>query len=48
VIQQTCPVAEEVFNRRFTHLPLYELSRQDLKCLAEAVIDSVNELKAGR
>jgi dTDP-4-amino-4,6-dideoxygalactose transaminase len=47
-IEQTCPVTEEVFNRRFTHLPLYELSTAQLKYMADAVIESVNEMKAGR
>ena len=45
-IEKTCPVSEEVFNRRFTHLPIYEFDRNDLKYLADAVIDSVNEMKA--
>jgi len=44
-IEKTCPKTEEAFNRRFTHLPLYDLSREDLKYLADAVIDSVNEMK---
>jgi len=30
-IQATCPVSVEAFNRRFTHLPLYEFSSQDLQ-----------------
>lgn len=46
-IEKTCPVTEEVFNRRFTHLPLYELSLDDLKYLADTVIESVNEMKSG-
>lgn len=46
-IEKTCPVTEEVFNRRFTHLPLYDFSREDLKYLADTVIDSVNEMKKG-
>ncbi len=47
-IQKTCPATEEVFNRRFTHLPLYEFTREQLKYMADAVIESVNEIKAGR
>jgi dTDP-4-amino-4,6-dideoxygalactose transaminase len=47
-IQDTCPATEEVFNRRFTHLPLYEFGREDLKYLADAVIDAVREMRAGR
>ncbi len=46
-IEKTCPVTEEVFNRRFTHLPLYNFSREDLKYLADAVVDSVKEMKRG-
>lgn len=44
-IAQTCPVAEEAFNRRFTHLPLYEFTREQLDYMADAVIESVNEMK---
>mgnify|MGYP001203534485 CR=1 FL=1 len=47
-IEQTCPVAEEAFRHRFTHLPLYELTDDQLKYMADAVIDSVEELKQGR
>ncbi len=47
-IESTCPVAEEAFQRRFTHLPLYDLSGEQLRYLADAVIDSVREMKAGR
>jgi dTDP-4-amino-4,6-dideoxygalactose transaminase len=47
-IEESCPVTEEVFNRRFTHLPLYEFSREQLKYMADAVIESVREIKAGR
>lgn len=47
-IGQSCPVAEEVFQHRFTHLPLYELSKDQLKYMADAVVESVQELKRGR
>ena len=47
-IQRTCPNAEEVFNRQFTHLPLYGLTPADLKYMADAVIEAVNEMKAGK
>ena len=39
-IAATCPVAEEAFNRRFTHLPLYPLTREQLEYMADAVIDA--------
>lgn len=44
-IQKTCPNAEEAFSRRFTHLPLYELTQGQLKYMADAVIESVNEMR---
>jgi perosamine synthetase len=43
-----CPVAEEVFNRRFTHLPLYGLDREQLGYLAESVPAAVREMQAGK
>jgi len=33
-------VAEEAFNRRFTHLPLYPLTSEQLEYMADAVIDA--------
>jgi dTDP-4-amino-4,6-dideoxygalactose transaminase len=42
---ESCPVAEEAFNHRFTHLPIYGLDRDQLRYLADAVIDSVRALK---
>lgn len=47
-IEASCPVAEEAFQHRFTHLPLYDLNQEQLTYLADAVIESVNELKAGK
>jgi perosamine synthetase len=44
-IAATCPVAEELFYRRFTHLPLYPLTREQLEYMADAVIASVRELR---
>ena len=46
-IEATCPVAEEAFQHRFTHLPLYDFDQERLKCLADAVIDAVREMKRG-
>ncbi len=46
-IAKTCPVCEEVFNRRFTHLPLYGLSDEQLEYMADAVLASVEEMKRG-
>ena len=47
-IEKTCPVTEEVFNRGFTHLPLYDFGKSDLKYMADAVIQSVKEMKEGK
>ncbi len=44
-IARSCPVTEEVFNHRFTHLPLYGLSKEQLRYMADAVIESVQEIK---
>jgi dTDP-4-amino-4,6-dideoxygalactose transaminase len=46
-IERSCPATEEVFNRRFTHLPLYGLKKSQLKYMADAVIESVEEMKKG-
>jgi len=47
-IEKTCPVAEEVFNRRFTHLPIYDFDQSQLEYMADAVIESVAEMKSGK
>ncbi|HEX2998736.1 MAG TPA: DegT/DnrJ/EryC1/StrS family aminotransferase, partial [Armatimonadota bacterium] len=47
-MQASCPVAEEAYNHRFTHLPLYDFTKEQLAYLADAVIDSVEALRAGR
>ena len=47
-IAKTCPNCEEVFYRRFTHLPLYGLSKEQLEYMADAVIESVREMQAGK
>lgn len=39
-IAATCPVTEELFNRRFTHLPLYPLTEQQVVRLADLVIEA--------
>ncbi|MCP4645722.1 MAG: hypothetical protein GY851_35080, partial [bacterium] len=46
-IEKTCPVAEEAFQHRFTHLPLYDFAKEQLEYLADAVIASVEEMKRG-
>jgi len=47
-IEASCPVAEEAFNRRFTHLPLYGLSRDQVQLMADMVLDSVAEMQKGK
>ena len=47
-IARSCPVAEEVFSRRFTHLPLYDFAPDQLKYMVDMVIESVEEMRAGR
>ena len=47
-IERSCPVSEEVFNRRFTHLPLYPLTPEQVEYMADAVLDAVSELKKER
>ena len=46
-IAKTCPVCEEVFYRRFTHLPLYGLSAEQLSYMADAILQSVDEMQRG-
>lgn len=46
-IQRSCPQTEEVFNNRFTHLPLYKFTKSQIKLMADSVIEAVEELKAG-
>ena len=47
-IAKTCPNCEEVFYKRFTHLPLYGLSDEQLEYMANAVLESVEEMQAGK
>lgn len=45
-IAETCPVCEEVFDHRFTHLPIYGLSREQLDYMADSIIESVKEMQS--
>ena len=47
-IAKTCPNCEEVFYRRFTHLPLYGLSQEQIEYMADAVLEAVAEMQAGK
>ena len=42
-----CPNTEEIFNRRFTHLPLYPLTEEQLVTMADVVIETVAEMRRG-
>jgi len=47
-IAKTCPNCEEVFYKRFTHLPLYGLTDEQLKYMADSVLEAVAEMQAGK
>ena len=47
-IAKSCPVCEEVFYKRFTHLPLYGLSAEQLEYMADAVLEAIAEMQAGK
>ena len=46
-IAKTCPNCEEVFYKRFTHLPLYGLSQEQLAYMADSVLEAVDEMQRG-
>ena len=46
-IAATCPVCEEVFTHRFTHLPVYGLTEEQLIYMADAVLASIGEMQRG-
>jgi dTDP-4-amino-4,6-dideoxygalactose transaminase len=46
--RRSCPNAEEVFRHRFTHLPLYGLTQEQVSYLADAVIESVRDMRQER
>ncbi|MCL1854307.1 MAG: DegT/DnrJ/EryC1/StrS family aminotransferase [Clostridia bacterium] len=47
-IAADCPVCEEVFTKRFTHLPIYGLSREQLDYMADSILESVAEMQEGK
>ena len=44
-IQESCPNAENAFLHKFTHFPLYPLTSEQLKYLADNVIEAVIEMR---
>lgn len=47
-IAATCPNTEKMFYHSYTHLPLYPLTREQLEYQAQAVVEAVREMKAGK
>ena len=46
-IAATCPNCEEVFNNRFTHFPCYGLSPEQLEYMADAILETIDEMQRG-
>ncbi len=44
-MQRSCPNAEEAFLHKFTHLPLYPISQEQLEYMADNVIEAVKEMR---
>ena len=44
-IAKSCPVTEHVFDRCYTHLPIYGLSKERLDYMVDAIRESVDEMK---
>ena len=44
-IRKTCPNTEEAFLHKFTHLPLYPLSQDQLEYMGDAIVESVENMK---
>jgi len=44
-MKRGCPNAEEAFLHRFTHLPLYPLTQEQLEYMADSVIEVVKEMQ---
>ena len=42
------PVTEKVFDERYTHLPIYGLTKEQVDFMVDAIIASVAEMKAGK
>ncbi len=46
-IAKSCPVCEEVFYKKYTHLPLYGLSEEQLCYMADSILEAVSEMQKG-
>ena len=47
-VAATCPVTEKVFDERYTHLPIYGLTKEQVDFMVDAIAASVAEMKAGK
>jgi dTDP-4-amino-4,6-dideoxygalactose transaminase len=47
-IAKSCPNCEEVFYKRFTHLPLYGLEDDQIEYMADAILETIAEMQAGK
>lgn len=47
-IAKSCPVCEEVFYNRFTHLPIYGLTDEQIDFMGNAILESVKEMQQGK
>ncbi len=46
-IAATCPNCEEVFYHRFTHFPVYGLTKEQVDYMADAILESIHEMQRG-
>ena len=46
-IAKTCPNCEDLFYKRYTHLPIYGLSDEQLEYMADAILESIDEMQKG-
>jgi dTDP-4-amino-4,6-dideoxygalactose transaminase len=44
-MKKSCPNAEEAFLHKFTHLPLYPLSEEQVEYMADNIIEAVMEMR---
>jgi dTDP-4-amino-4,6-dideoxygalactose transaminase len=47
-IAKTCPACEDAFYRRYTHLPVYGLSNEQLDYMADTAMECVAEMQRGK
>lgn len=47
-IAATCPVTEKMFYTSYTHLPIYNLTQDQIEYQAHAIVEAVREMKAGK